>query len=1043
MKLTGALSLVVFVAVASAVAAQGATISNGSITVTVNDQGLLVGVPPGGIRTYDGLPIDLTRDVAEWFGVSYDVQDGHHEYVGTGKQADWAATRAGVRKLSFTFSPTEVLASTLAGDLLVDTWFHFDDDGDYLLAAVTLTNVGPNTVKNIFYTREWGSSNEGWSFPFDMVVPLELGPAMCRRVWMFDDLPPGATTGAGLSYVHAGDGWTPLPDAPDGVDVPLSLWTNAIWPAGLVVGATSGISFGDYDADGYTDIFALSGGNLFRNEQGQDWTLVANLAALLPFAQRRYGSSFGDYDNDGLPDIGCEPRDFPGDTCLHLFHNLGGGPNFQDVATDPAIIDVQACNSHAETICWGDTDGDGNMDFFLPVYPAWAFGGPGNFFYYNLGPVGPGGAYAFTEMVVAAGLDNPPLTARPEGAQFVDTDFDGDFDLYCNGALYRNVSVPGTPLFQDVAINAGIEFTTSLEEGIVLFDFDMDGDFDLCAVYSSGAIGVRIFEAQGDGSYSLLPTSVVDSHTIGLDLGISTEDWDNDGDMDLTTRQVFRRNQLVETGVAKFTVASHTIPFSHITSATPAWGDWDKDGDLDCALGNWLSTGHFYENTLYDETTPDEDRRYVRVRVMRDSDTVPFGLENEYGAIVEIHVEGEENGGLRRKKFVSSSAGYLNQNEYVLHFALPDDPDPGNPAADVVFDVTVDLAGPPQDGFLRIDKHVNPALGGIQLAELEGREIIVYRSGKVVLDGCELDPTPAISIVHTTTTGGLAVPTPTFVLSDPVAVAPDTWAGIEIDTVGATGPTRVVEVILDGRLDGAVTCGGTDGNLFLWDITTPGSPVEIPNTRIDATTHDSNRRSYLRTNMVLEANHVYRLVARVTEVRGTAIAGPVVTGPLTVTGGLVFNDTDPCSGTNVEAAIVDPTRVAMAVRFNPDAGGPMVDFGFGVAGASGVPQLTGSGPVEAGSAFTLDVTGALPNARALLVTGFSPDCKAQLGGTTVPAADVVQRGFVTDGAGSLTIAGTWPDLAPGETLYFQVGVLDPAAVQGFAISNAIAGSTQP
>src|SRR6185436_5301116 len=284
-------------------------------------------------------------------------------------------------------------------------------------------------------------------------------------------------------------------------------------------------------------------------------------------------------------------------------------------------------------------------------------------FLYNLGPTGPDGATRFTEQSAAAGLDNPPGAARPEGAQFVDVDFDGDFDL-----------------------------------GIV---------------WSAVTLGVNIFECRGDGSFFKLDQSLIDSANIGLDLGLSAEDWDNDGDVDFTTRQVFRRNMFLEEGTRHFMVATHTIPPDHITAATPAWGDWDKDGDLDTALGNWSETGRFYVNTLYGPDTPKAAKRHVRVRVMRDSETLDRGLETEYGAAVELVLHGESSGH-RWRKFVASSAGYLNQNEYVLHFALPPDPSPDDAGEDWHFDVSVDLLAP-GGGIRRVDKLVNPLLGDLNL----------------------------------------------------------------------------------------------------------------------------------------------------------------------------------------------------------------------------------------------------------------------------------------------------------------------------------------
>ena len=1022
-------------------AQQQATISKGQLSVTVNEQGLIVGMGEEGLRTFGGPEVQLTDKTSEWFGLSFNRQATSIHAVGEGDRADWA-DRTVVQPVSFSSTPDTVDSITRVDDVEIHTHFYFDRTEPYLLAWATLTNVGDSTVRDVYYTREWSSPTETWSVPVDTTPPQPLGSGIQRMCWMWGEVEPGGTVGVGLSFVLPKDmpgGGGPAPEG--GLDVPLALWTSPSWPAGLNAGITAGISFGDYNADGFPDMFVFTNGRLFLNAAGLDWILSTDISATLPFAGWRHGSAFGDYNNDGLPDIAGEPYGCcGGDPCHHLYKNLGLG-TFQNVATDLSIMDVQGCGL-SESAIWGDVDGDGNLDLFIPYYPPFVYGGPGNFFWHNNGP-GVGGEYTFTEMVVASGLDNPPGTARPEGAMYHDTDSDGDAEIYSNGTMYENVSVPGTPLFNPMTtIGSGIKYRNVLEEGIVFHDIDMDGDLDFTGLWTDGTIGVRVFEALGDGVFLELPSSVLDAHTTGITWGISTEDWDNDGDMDLTTQQVFRRNQYMETGTVKFTVANHSIDPSHVSFAIPSWADWDKDGDLDCMVSNPTSTAvgnsYFYENTLYGEFTSLPLRRYVRVRVMRDSATVAAGLETEYGATAEIHIAGETD--TRRVKLVSCAAGYINQNEYVLHFAVPADPAPFLPDVDISFDVTVNLVGPPQDGFLRIDKHVNPVLGDIKLAQLEDREITVFRSGKVLIDGCTYDPVVSRSIVHGTSSDGLIRAQPTTTILGMTTSAPDRYVGIEFDTLGASGPIRITELLVDGQLDAAVACAEPT-NIALWDVTNVLSPVLVGS--LDASTRPNNRRTYIRTNMVVEPGRIFRLVARVTEQRASPIAGPVTTGGITVTGGLSFPEAAPCLGGLIGFISVDPASAYIAFRFNEDTIQPFTNYGGGNPGTSGTPALSGTGPLTPGTLATVNVSNALPGAAATLAVGLSSDCSTFQGTAILPSLDVVIPGFTIDGGGNLSVGANWPDFPPGTTVYFQVAVADPGASGGAAITNGLAGTTQP
>jgi hypothetical protein len=395
----------------------------------------------------------------------------------------------------------------------------------------------------------------------------------------------------------------------------------------------------------------------------------------------------------------------------------------------------------------------------------------------------------------------------------------------------------------------------------------------------------------------------------------------------------------------------------------------------------------------------------------------------------------------KRTKVVSTSGGYLNQNEYVLHFALPVDPDP-DPDKDVRFRVSVDFKGIAAQQTVRVDRHVNPVLGDLDLAQLDDREIVVYRSGRVRIHGCDYLPAaPAQPLA--TVNGGLVLAGVDAPIA-PVVPAPggDWFVGMEIDTALATAPQRIEEVVIDGALAPAVDCSGVPANFFVWDVTDPANPALASDGMRDYVLKPQNDRNYYPLEATLEPGRVYRLAMRVTELRGTPIAGPIVDGPFTTTGGLSFQDAAPCSGAAIAAATVDATQLFMTVRFRDEPPGAWADLGNALAGTGGAPTLTMTGSMRAGTVVTASIDDAFPDAPTWLVLGFTATCIPLFDGMLVPWPDIVLAGLSTDSAGHLSFDGdVETDVASGESFFIQALILDPGAPDGVAMTNAVSGTT--
>ncbi len=1015
-------------------------LDNGQSVVSIAQSGVVTGAR-GRLLHPEAMPaVTLPPQVHSWIGVVFTNGSGRVRGVIPGDAVDYGGRQVAT-PVSFVATADRVVAIHRIDEVEVRVEYWWEPAVDALVSAITLKNVGTGDVTNPIVTTEWqlpGSVGSTWPPEFSAELPPP--PSDVHRLGLMpNNLRPGDEQESGFAYRPVATSGRPRIG---GAEVPLRLWTNATWPDGVNLGLyLGGISTGDFDQDGWSDLFVAYAGGLYRNVAGQDWEFVDELLDQMGDpGEARYGSAICDYDSDGLPDIGTEPRMWIV-WCYDLLKNLDG-TSFENVAEDPAIIDVVPCDGDCETLAVADVDGDGDLDSFLPAYPFWVFGGPGNFFLQNLGPIGSNGETTYHEASAEAGLDNPDGVNRPEGAEFHDVDGDGDVDLYSNGTLYRNLSTFGTPLFEPLfGAGTGISFGNTLDEGAHFLDYDMDGDFDLLISFTSPSVGLRLFESHGDGSWLLTAKTIFDAYDISLIFGVSAVDWDNDGDLDVTSMSTFRRNQLIEGTPRHFTVATHDLDPAQIGFGTPAWFDFDHDGDQDCGFGGQGSMW-FLENTLYDTTTPSASKRHVRVRVVRDSDAVDRGLETEFGAVVALDVIGAAADGRARVQQVTASAGYLNQGEYVLHFALPPDPDPRTDE-DVHFALRVDLKGAAEQGFARVDRHVNPLLGDIDLADLEAagdREIVIYRSGRVRMAGCDFAPAVAMEPLQTTT-GGLAEPGSVTPLPAPIVTPAGSWfVGIEVVTDPLAPPQRVEELLLDGVLAAAVDCSGVVGNVFAWDVTDPGAPQLLPGGLLDRATPSRNFRTALPVDFALAPGRTYRIVARVSKLRTTAIAGPVANGALTTTGGLSYRDLTPCDGVAVASAVVDANVVYAALRFRGEATGVWADLGHGFS-ASGTPLvLTGSGDLRTDSTVTVAVAGAPASSLWLLVVGLTPLCLAFADGVLVPSVEIVLYG-TTDAAGAATYAETWEGGLPGgDSFYVQALVVDPTAPRHFAFTNALSAT---
>ncbi|MGB9596262.1 MAG: FG-GAP-like repeat-containing protein [Candidatus Poribacteria bacterium] len=239
------------------------------------------------------------------------------------------------------------------------------------------------------------------------------------------------------------------------------------------IGRARSASFGDFDRDGYLDIYVVNEDMpniLYKNINGKFFTDFATKMGVADAGPGRCGT-WGDYDNDGDLDLYVTNKGAPN----ILYRNEGNG--FKDV-TDFANV---SADEESTGTAFVDYDNDGYLDICV--------GGNRKVFLFHNNKNG-----TFTDLSEIAGLQSSGTNCTPA---FGDYDNDGDLDLYL--AVWKGKSViyynNGDGTFRDV--------TDELKMGIfgnswsaISGDYDKDGDLD---IYTSFTTRSNIFyENQGN-----------------------------------------------------------------------------------------------------------------------------------------------------------------------------------------------------------------------------------------------------------------------------------------------------------------------------------------------------------------------------------------------------------------------------------------------------------------------------------------------------------------------------------------------------------------
>ncbi len=143
-------------------------------------------------------------------------------------------------------------------------------------------------------------------------------------------------------------------------------------------------------------------------------------------------------------------------------------------------------------------------------------------------------------------------------------------------------------------------------------------------------------------------------------------------------------------------------------------------------------------------------------------------------------------------------------------------------------------------------------------------------------------------------------------------------------------------------------------------------------------------------------------------------------------------------GFPVTAGSADPSQNGATDGFVTRFDLPWSDLGSALAGTLGTPELSGDGSLAALAPTTLSLADARPASTAILIVGFAAAGLPFMGGTLVPAPDVVVTGLPVDASGNLVVSAPFPAGIPsGFRMYFQYWIADPVAPRGYSASNGL------
>jgi hypothetical protein len=434
------------------------------------------------------------------------------------------------------------------------------------------------------------------------------------------------------------------------------IFTKITTGPGSAIGNSRGAAWGDYNNDGFIDLFVpqvgLDGSSaannlLYRNNTNATFTKVS-AGPIATLVSAGFGAVWGDYDNDGKLDLVLvnEQQD------NYLFRNIGAG---SFVTVPDAVFVPDKVSSRG--VSWVDYDSDGYLDLFRPVL---------NFQPRRLERNNRDGTF-----VSITDGDFLNLTGSFLGVAWGDYNNDGRPDLF----LPNNGEEDSLPNYLFRNDKDGV--FTRVGEGVLdgnfngtaaaWGDYDNDGDLDLfvsCHFHPPEIASRPNLLFRNDGNDTFTSVSSLPANDPEYNGGISTActwgDYDNDGWLDLFVANRLNQNDYLyhNNGDGTFTkVLDSVVVKDGANSFAAAWGDYDNDGFLDLFVGTGGTPNLLYHNS-------GNTNHWLKFRLIGTRSN-----RSAIGAKVRLHatVNGKTFWQMRE---VSGGDGIRGQNSLDVHFGL-------------------------------------------------------------------------------------------------------------------------------------------------------------------------------------------------------------------------------------------------------------------------------------------------------------------------------------------------------------------------------------